>query len=91
MKCGNSTDLFTESQGIIGHRVDDSQRFQTDAHITDLLSALLEAFFNNDTSSLESGTGFFDNVDQSKESAAICKEIIKSEERDPLVQGTSWK
>jgi len=68
--------LFPESQGIICHGIDDGKRFQANAHVTDLLSALLEAFLDYDSSTLKSGSGFLHNVDQAKKSAAIGKKIV---------------
>ena len=68
--------LIAEGQGIICHGINDSQRFQTDTHIADLLSAVLEALLNYDSGTFESSSGFLYNIDQSEKSTAICKEII---------------
>ena len=50
-----------------------------ETHITDGLSAGLEAFFDNDSGTFQSCTGFLHDVDQAKKCAAVCKKIIDQE------------
>ena len=69
-------DLFPESQGIISHGIDNSKGFQTNTHIADFLSTVLETFFDDDSGSLQSSTGFLDNVNQSQKGTSVGKEII---------------
>ena len=49
--------LIAEGQGIICHGINDSQRFQTDTHIADLLSAVLEALLDYDSGTFKSSSG----------------------------------
>ena len=44
-----------------------------DTHVTDGLSAGLEAFFDNDSGSFKSCAGFLNDVDQTKKCTAIGK------------------
>ena len=50
-----------------------------DTHVTDGLSAGLEAFFDNDSGSFKSCAGFFNDVDQTEKCTAIGKKIIDQE------------
>ena len=50
-----------------------------DTHITDGLSAGLESFFDNDSGTLQSCTGFLNDIDQAKKCTAVGKEIIDQE------------
>ena len=47
-----------------------------DTHVTDGLSAGLEAFFDNDSGTFKGCTGFFDDIDQTEQCTSVCKEII---------------
>lgn len=61
-----------------------------DTHVTDGLSAGLEAFFDNDSGSFKSCAGFLNDVDQTKKCTAIGKKII-DRVRDLPVREISWK
>ena len=50
-----------------------------DTHVTDGLSAGLEAFFDNDSGSFKSCAGFLNDVDQTEKCTAIGKKIIDQE------------
>ena len=70
--------IIPEYNGIcfLVHAVYDRKGLQTDPLGTDQISAYLEAFFNNNTSSNQLGSGSSYQCDQSLQRRAICQEII---------------
>ena len=61
------------------HTVDYRKAFDSYAFFTKLLSAVLEALFDNDADSFELGSGLLDQVLKSVHGTAVCKEIIDDE------------
>ena len=64
-------DFTIDTASIPGY---DSRLF--DARAAADLTAMLEAFFDYDSGTFESCSGFLDDIDQTQKCASVCKEII---------------
>ena len=60
----------------MSHRVNDSKRFELYAHVTDSLSANLEALFDNDTCSRKLSPGLLYDIYKPHKSTAVSKKIV---------------